>query len=102
MLVVCTGNRARSQMAEGWLRQVADDGLEVRSAGTEPKGVHPLAIEATAEVGIDITGQRSEHVLLYADQDFDLVVTVCDDAKCSCPVFPGARRVLQRAFEDPD
>ena len=102
MLVVCTGNRARSQMAEGWLRQVADDGLEVRSAGTEPKGVHPLAIEAMAEVGIDITGQRSEHVLLYADQDFDLVVTVCDDAKRSCPVFPGARRVLQRAFEDPD
>ncbi len=102
ILVICTGNRARSQMAEGWLRHLGKDTLEVRSAGTEPKGIHPLAIEAMAEVGIDITRQTSEHVATYGDQDFDLVVTVCDDAREACPVFPGARRVLHRAFEDPD
>ena len=102
ILVICTGNRARSQMAEGWLRHLSGPECEVRSAGTEPKGVHPLAIEAMAKVGIDIEGQSSEHVDIYAGQDFDLVVTVCDDAKETCPAFPGARRVLHRAFDDPD
>ena len=89
-------------MAEGWLRHLGHPTLEVRSAGTDPKGVHPLAIEAMAERGIDIRGQTSDHVDVYADQDFDLVVTVCNDAKETCPIFPGATRTLHRAFEDPD
>ncbi len=89
-------------MAEGWLRHLGHPTLEVRSAGTDPKGVHPLAIEAMAERGIDIRGQTSDHVDVYADQDFDLVVTVCNDAKEACPIFPGATRTLHRAFEDPD
>ena len=89
-------------MAEGWLRHLGHPMLEVRSAGTDPKGVHPLAIEAMAERGIDIRDQTSDHVDVYADQDFDLVVTVCNDAKEACPIFPGAMRTLHRAFEDPD
>jgi len=102
ILVICTGNRARSQMAEAWLREHGGQGFEVRSAGTEPKGVHPLAVESMAQVGIDLARHRSEHVSVYQDQEFDLVVTVCDNAKEACPVFPGARRVLHKAFEDPD
>ena len=102
VLVICTGNRARSQMAEGWLRHLGGAGVEVDSAGTEPKGVHPLAVGVMAEVGIDISGQTSDHVDRYVGQDYDLVVTVCDTAKETCPVFPGARLLLHRAFEDPD
>ena len=102
ILVICTGNRARSQMAEAWLRELGGEGFEVRSAGTTPKGVHPLAVESMAQVGIDLARHRSEHVSVYQDQEFDLVVTVCDNAKEACPVFPGTRRVLHKAFEDPD
>lgn len=102
ILVVCTGNRARSQMAHGWLQHLGGDRVEVRSAGTAPKGVHPVAIKVMAEVGIDISGHTSDHVDEYLDDDFDLVVTVCDQAKEACPVLPGAKRTLHRAFEDPD
>ena len=102
VLVICTGNRARSQMAEGWLRHLGGAGVEVDSAGTDPKGVHPLAIRVMAEVGIDISGHTSDHVDRYVREDYDVVVTVCDTAKEICPVFPGARRLLHRAFEDPD
>lgn len=102
ILVICTGNRARSQMAHGWLGHLGGDRVEVRSAGTAPKGVHPVAIKVMAEVGIDISGHTSDHVDEYLDDDFDLVVTVCDEAKEACPVFPGAKRTLHRAFEDPD
>ena len=102
ILVICTGNRARSQMAHGWLRQIGGDRVEVCSAGTEPKGVHPIAIEVMSEVGIDIAGHTSDHVDRYLDDDFDLVLTVCDSAKESCPVVPGARRTIHRSFEDPD
>ena len=102
ILVVCTGNRARSQMAHGWLRHLGGDRVAVESAGTAPKGVHPLAIKVMAEVGIDISGNTSDPVDDYLDDDFDIVVTVCDQAKEACPVFPGARRTLHRAFEDPD
>ena len=102
VLVICTGNRARSQMAEGWLRHLGGVRVEVDSAGTDPKGVHPLAVRVMAEVGIDISGHTSDHVDRYVGQDYDLVVTVCDTARESCPVFPGARRRLHRAFEDPD
>ncbi len=102
ILVICTGNRARSQMAHGWLRHLGGDRVEVKSAGTAPKGVHPLAIKVMAEVGIDISGHTSNHVDDYLDDDFDLVVTVCDHARETCPVFPGAKRTLHCAFEDPD
>ncbi len=102
ILVICTGNRARSQMAHGWLRRIAGEHVEVCSAGTEPKGVHPIAIGVMSEVGIDISGHTSDHIDRYAEEDFDLVLTVCDAAKESCPVLPGARRTVHRSFEDPD
>ena len=102
MLAICTGNRARSQMAQGWLRRLAGTRVEVDSAGAEPKGVHPLATRVMAEVGVDISGHTSDHVDKYVGEEYDLVVTVCDSARESCPVFPGAQRVLHRAFEDPD
>lgn len=102
ILVICTGNRARSQMAHGWLAQLGGEQAAVSSAGTEPKGVHPLAIRVMAEVGIDISDHTSDHVDCYLDDDFDLVLTVCDAARESCPVFPGAQRTSHRSFEDPD
>jgi arsenate reductase len=101
-LVVCTGNRARSQMAEGWIRHFGQGRLEVRSAGTRPKGVHPLAVEAMAEHGIDISGHTSDPVSAYEEERFDVVVTVCDAANEACPVFPNADRRVHRAFTDPD
>ncbi len=102
LLVICTGNRARSQMAHGWLQHLGGTDVKVRSAGTEPKGVHPLAIRVMAESGIDISSHTSDHVDGYLNEEFDLVVTVCDSAHETCPVFPGAKRTLHRAFEDPD
>ena len=102
LLVICTGNRARSQMAHGWLQSIGGARVSVFSAGTEPKTVHPIAIRVMAEVGIDISGHTSDHVDQYLSDDFDLVLTVCDSAREACPVFPGARRTLHHAFEDPD
>ena len=102
ILVICTGNRARSQMAHGWLRHLGGERVEVESAGTVPKGVHPVAVKVMAEVGIDIAGHTSDHVDDHIGRDFDLVITVCDLAREACPVFPGARKLLHRAFEDPD
>lgn len=102
ILVLCTGNRCRSQMAEGWLRYFAGDRAEVCSAGTVPKGLHPQAVEVMAEAGVDISGQTSDHVDQYLHQHFDLVVTVCDHAKEACPVFPHAATLLHHAFDDPD
>ena len=102
ILVLCTGNRARSQMAHGWLRHLGGERVAVESAGTAPKGLHPLSVRVMAEVGIDISAHTSDHVDQYVAQDFDLVLTVCDSARESCPVFPGARRMLHRSFEDPD
>ena len=101
ILVICTGNRARSQMAHGWLQRLGGRDVAVDSAGTAPKGVHPLAVLVMAEVGIDLTTHTSDHVDRYVDHDFDLVITVCDSAREQCPVFPGATRTLHRAFEDP-
>ena len=89
-------------MAHGWLTHLGGERIEVESAGTAPKGVHPVAIKVMAEIGIDISGHTSDHVDDYIDDDFDLVVTVCDQAKEACPVFPSAKRTLHRAFEDPD
>ncbi len=103
ILVLCTGNRCRSQMAEGWLRHFAGGSdIEVFSAGTHPKGVHPLAIEVMSEAGVDISAHTSDHVSRYQHDAFDVVVTVCDSAKEACPVFPGAKRTVHHSFEDPD
>ena len=101
-LILCTGNRCRSQMAHGYLAHLGGAQVEVASAGTRPKGVHPVSIEAMREVGIDIAGHHSDHVDAYRDQSFDAVITVCDSAKEACPVFPGASRVIHHAFADPD
>ena len=101
-LVLCTGNRCRSQMAHGYLQHLGGNGVEVFSAGTQPKGVHPLSIRVMQEAGIDITHHTSDHVDQYADEEFDAVITVCDSAKEACPVFPGAKQTIHHAFDDPD
>ena len=101
VLFVCTHNSARSQMAEGWLRHLAGDRFEAYSAGTEATAVRPLATRAMAEVGIDISGQRSKTVEEYLRQPFDFVITVCDQAAEACPVFPGAGKRLHWSLRDP-
>ena len=101
VLFVCTGNRARSQMAEGLLRHLAGDRFEVHSAGTEPKGLARHTVEVMLEIGVDISGQRSKHVEEYAGQSFDYVITVCDSARQSCPVFPGSGERIHWDVEDP-
>jgi arsenate reductase (thioredoxin) len=102
ILVLCTGNRCRSQMAEGWLRHFGGDAVEVQSAGTKPKGLHPTAVRVMAEAGVDIAGHSSKHVGAFANDAFDYVVTVCDSAKEACPVFPNAKRTIHHSFDDPD
>ncbi len=101
VLFLCTGNSARSQMAEGLLRHLAGDRFEVASAGTHPAGLHPLAAAAMREIGIDISNHRSKSVDAFVSKDFDYAITVCDHARESCPVLPGARRMLHWSFEDP-
>ena len=102
LLVICTGNRARSQMAHGWFRHLGGSRVLVESAGTVPKGVHPLAVSVMAEIGIDISRNTSDPVSRYVEREYDLVLTLCDTAKDQCPIFPHAKRMLHRAFEDPD
>ena len=101
VLFVCTHNSARSQMAEGLLRDRAGDRFEVTSAGTEATHVRPLAIRAMAEIGIDISGQESKTLERYLGESFEYVITVCDDANEACPFFPGAKKRLHWSFEDP-
>ena len=101
VLILCTGNSARSQMAEGLLRHDADDRFDVESAGTKPGSVRPEAIAVMNELGIDISGHRSKNVDEFAGQRFDFVITVCDNARETCPVFFGAAEKLHRSFEDP-
>ena len=101
VLILCTGNSARSQMAEGLLRHDAGDRFEVASAGVEPSRVRPAAIEAMREIGIDISGHRSKSVDEFTGQEFDYVITVCDHANERCPVFPGKTRRIHWSFEDP-
>ena len=101
LLFLCTGNSCRSQMAEGWARQLKSDEIEVSSAGVETHGLNPDAVLVMAEAGVDISRQASTHVDELAQVDFDWVVTVCDSAAERCPVFPGRVRVLHRAFDDP-
>lgn len=101
VLILCTGNSARSQMAEGLLRHDAGDRFDVFSAGTKPGHVRPEAIAAMRELGIDISGHRSKSVAEFSGQPFDYVLTVCDNAKESCPIFPGGTAAIHRNFEDP-
>jgi arsenate reductase len=101
VLILCTGNSARSQMAEGLLRELAGDRMEVFSAGTQPSTVNPLAIRAMAERGIDIRRHRSKHLAEFIDQPFDVVITVCDAAAEACPIFPGPARRMHWSFPDP-
>ncbi len=101
ILILCTSNSARSQMGEGLLRSLSKGAVEVHSAGTHPSRVNPLAIEAMKEVGIDISAHRSKSVEEFAGQHFDVLITVCDNARETCPVFPGAPERLHWSYPDP-
>lgn len=101
VLILCTGNSARSQMAEGLLRHDGGAAFEVESAGVEPSHVRPQAIEAMKEIGIDISGHRSKSVDEFLGQEFDYVITVCDNANERCPVFPGKTKRIHWSFDDP-
>jgi len=101
VLILCTGNSARSQMAEGLLRHDAGERFEVESAGTRPSSVRPEAIASMRELGIDISGHRSKSVEDLEGRKFDLIITVCDSARESCPVFFASAQRLHHSFEDP-
>jgi len=101
VLILCTGNSCRSQMAEGWVRHDMGDDAEVYSAGTEPSVVHPVAIAVMAEAGVDISSHRSKALFEFLGQPFDLVITVCDSAREACPAFPGAAKRIHESFPDP-
>lgn len=101
VLILCTGNSARSQMAEGLLRDMAGDRIEAASAGVAPTQVRPEAIEAMKEIGIDISNHRSKSIDKLITQAFDYVITVCDNANQHCPMFPGACRRIHWSIEDP-
>ena len=101
VLILCTGNSARSQMAEGLLRDMAGDRFEVVSAGVAPTRVRPEAIEVMREIGIDISGHRSKSVDEFTGQQFDYVITVCDNANQECPMFPGKSERIHWSIDDP-
>jgi arsenate reductase (thioredoxin) len=101
VLFLCTGNSCRSQMAEGWTRYLRGDRIEPYSAGIEARGLDPDAVRVMAEVGVDISGQRSKLVGELRAVGFDYVVTVCDNARESCPVFPGKAKAVHVGFDDP-
>jgi len=101
ILVLCTGNSARSQMAEGYLQHFAGDRAQVYSAGVAPHGVNPLAIQVMAEDGIDISHHTSNHADEYVQIPFDYVITVCDNAREQCPYFPTAGEMIHHSFPDP-
>ena len=101
VLFLCTGNSCRSQMAEGWARHLKSDVIEPYSAGIETHGLNPNAVKVMAEAGVDISGHRSKHLDEVRDIPFDYVVTVCDHAHESCPLFPGKTKVIHVGFDDP-
>jgi arsenate reductase len=101
VLIICTGNSARSQMAEGILRHDGGGAFEVESAGVKPSSVRPEAIQVMHEIGIDISDQRSKSVEEFIGREFDYIITVCDHAKETCPVFPGKANRIHQSFEDP-
>jgi arsenate reductase len=101
VLVLCTGNSARSQMAEGLIREMGKGKVDAFSAGTKPGSVRPEAVAVMAERGIDISGHRSKHVDEFSGQSFDYVITVCDNAKEACPIFPATTRRVHWGLPDP-
>jgi len=101
ILFLCTGNSCRSQMAEAWTRHLKGEQFEAYSAGVAPKAVDPRAIKAMAEAGIDISGQKSKDVDALGSMEFDYVITLCDNARESCPYFPAKTRLIHRGFDDP-
>ncbi len=101
ILFICAHNSARSQMAEGFVNALYSDRFQASSGGVEPTGVHPAAIKAMAEVGIDISGHRSKSIEEFEGQPFDFVVMVCDDSQTGCPFFPGGKEYVPHAFPDP-
>lgn len=101
ILFLCTGNSCRSQMAEGWVRQLHPTTIEAFSAGIEKHGLNPLAVAVMAEAGIDISCQRSKLTAELANISFDYIVTVCDQAAATCPTFSGSGKIIHQSFEDP-
>jgi len=101
ILFLCTGNSCRSQMAEAWTRRLQGEQFEAYSAGVQPKAIDPRAIKAMAEVGLDISGQKSRDVDALGNMEFDYVVTLCDNARESCPYFPAKTKLIHRGFDDP-
>jgi arsenate reductase len=101
VLFLCTGNSCRSQMAEGWARHLKADIIDAWSAGTDPHGMNPLAVKVMHEAGVDIAGHHSKHLNELSDIPFDYVITVCDNANETCPVFPGKTKRLHIPFSDP-
>jgi arsenate reductase len=101
VLFLCTGNSARSQMAEALLKSFGGEDFEVYSAGLEPQGLHPLAIQVMDDIGIDVSGQKSKHLEQFLDQSFDYIITVCDRANDNCPTFPGDNVRIHWSFDDP-
>lgn len=101
ILVLCTGNSARSQMAEGLLTHICGPAFDVYSAGTQPASVRPEAIKVLADIGLDISNNRSKSVDEFAEREIDYVLTVCDNAKENCPYFPARTRLVHHAFDDP-
>ena len=100
ILILCTGNSIRSQMAEGFFRKFKKD-WEIKSAGTNPGGINPDAVKVMSEIGIDISGHKSKNVMQFTSIVFDYVITVCDHAKDVCPVFPGKVKFMHWSIEDP-
>jgi arsenate reductase (thioredoxin) len=101
VLILCTGNSARSQMAEGLLKHIGGGEFEVESAGTKPSAVRAEAIAVLREIGVDISGNRSKSVDEFAGQMFDYVITVCDNARENCPYFPAKTKLIHHSFADP-
>lgn len=101
VLILCTANSARSQMAEGALRHLVGDRVDVFSAGSKPSVVNPMAIRAMADIGVDISGHRSKSLMEFIHQPFDFVITVCDNAAETCPAFPGRAQRIHWSFPDP-
>jgi len=101
ILFLCTGNSCRSQMAEGWARHLRSGDIEAVSAGTETHGLNPDAVRVMSEAGAEISGARSKNVGEFLDTRFDYVVTVCDKARETCPIFPGTAKIVHAGFDDP-
>ncbi|HHB76044.1 MAG TPA: arsenate reductase ArsC [Desulfobulbus sp.] len=101
VLFLCTGNSCRSQMAEGWAKHLKGDTIAAWSAGIEKHGMNKRAIQVMTEAGVDISGHHSKLISELDEQDFDYVVTVCDNAHESCPLFPGKAKIIHKGFDDP-